>query len=143
MQAIKDKDKELQSINKAINDNLNKLSQYLNIAYAHGAIVGADWQAVPSTAVPLEVYQNIDILGHKSQEFIKQRDEKWQEFLRACDDEYKSQIQRAKSLDIPEWYVERLKTVCSKTSQNNILQAVEDLKKAIDAFQFRTNNYQQ
>lgn len=141
MKTIKDVDKELQSLNKEIVDNLNKLSQYPNNDNAQDVIVGADCQVVSPTTVQHDTCQNINILRHKLYELIKQREKKWQEFLSACDVEYKSQIRRAESLHMQECVVETLKTVCSEDSRINILKAVESLKEKIDAFEFGINYY--
>ena len=132
MEKIKNIGKELEGIYDAIDSNLYELHKYLMIANAHGATVGDDWQVIPSTAVPKETYQQIDLLGHKSMELIRERENKTKELIEACDEEYKNQIRRAGQLDVPGWYIERLKTACSYTSQTSIIRAVENMKTALD-----------
>lgn len=139
MEKIKNINKELQGINKAIDDNLIELQKYLNIANAHGVMVGTDWEVIPSTVVSNEIQNKINVLGHKSQELIRERDDKWKEFLNACDEEYKNQIDRAKQLGVPDWQIARLETACSKKSQIDIIQAVENMKIALDEYEHFMN----
>jgi flagellar biosynthesis component FlhA len=71
-------------------------------------------------------------LIEKSEELRKEKEAKQKEFIIACDKEYRNQISRATEIDILDVHIDRLKEKCSREGSCNFMEAIENLKKAID-----------
>lgn len=124
---------ELIILKNKIEENLAELSTYLNMAYQYGAFVGTNWEVVmTSVNIPLDIVQKVDILGHKSEDLIEERETKFKELLTLREKKCQELIDKAKEFNIPDWYIEKLKKTYSMECQYNIIKPLENLKKEID-----------
>ena len=107
MQYLIDLHEQILSLGKQIDANLNEICRLSNSLTGYGAKILTDWQVYTTSETPLALVERIKILGPKTDALIREREEKYKEYLAACYIEKDNQLQRARAIGIPDWWIQK------------------------------------
>lgn len=140
MENIKSLDEQILGLKKAIKDNLTKLVEQLNFVSSQGGIINPNWSVTPPNVVDIKIIQNIEILGPKTEDYIKEKENVERIFLKAVSRKIEELLNKAKGLGLDDFVIDILKKNVGQTLKVNVFAAVNDLNESITQIEEKLRN---
>ncbi len=121
---------QLSSLNQKIDQDFKQLSSHIDVIHNMGAEIRTDLSIIPSSYISNGVVQNVETLGNKLSELIKEQDVLNRNFIKACDKKYKELIQKGRDHEIMS--LNNLIQDCNREAKINLYEAIKNFKNKID-----------